>query len=93
MLNVEVKSADVITKSGTSKKTGQGYSIREQEMYADLGLAYPVRIVLGLGKEQAPFAAGRYVLDKTCFRVNNFGGLEVDLRKLKPATASASRAA
>lgn len=88
MLNVEVKSAEVIIKSGKSKKTGQEYSIREQEMYVDLGQAYPVRIVLGLGKEQGPFPVGRYVLDKTCFRVNNFSGLEVDLRKLKASAAA-----
>lgn len=93
MLTVEVKSAEVLTKKGISRTTQKPYVIREQELWVDLGLAYPERVVRSLFDEEAPLAAGKYMLDKSCFRVSRFGKLEVDLRKLKPIVSAASRSA
>ncbi len=87
MLTIEIKNAAVVTKSGNARVSGKPYTIREQEGYADLGGAYPEKIRFSLGDDQAPFPVGKYVVDKTCFRVGQFNGLALDLRSMKAAAA------
>lgn len=92
MIKVEVKSANVDTKEGVSKKSGQPYKIREQELWVHLGQAYPVRIVHSLGNDASPYPVGVYTLGTDAFRVSRFGALEVDMRKLRSSVAEVKRA-
>lgn len=90
MLNVEVKNAEVLIKQVKAKATGKEITFREQELWVDLGQAYPVRIIHGLGDNGVPFPVGRYVLGKDAFVVSRFGNLEVDTRKLQPLKVQAA---
>jgi hypothetical protein len=86
MIKVTVKSEAFETKSGTSRKTGQGYSIREQTGYAHIGEEVR-KITLSLGREQSVYAVGGYIVDDASFTTDNFGGLVVGRLVLKPLAA------
>lgn len=98
MIKIEIKSAEVKTKSGVSAKTGKNYSIREQEGYAftfnreGKPNAYPERIVLSLRDEDQPYQPGFYTICPSSFYVAGFGVLSMrpaltplDSKQLKSA--------
>lgn len=89
-MKIEIKTSEVITKSGTSKN-GRQYSIREQVGYALIpGEAYPVRVSLPLRDEQPAYQPGMYqVLDES-YMVGDFGRLTIGRLQLAPVAASAS---
>lgn len=92
MLKIEVKSVEVQTKEGTSKR-GKPYSMRTQYAWAHLGKAYPEEVRITLGDDQAPFAPGFYTLSPKCFHLNQWGEVAVDLRQMVPiAGAGAAKA-
>lgn len=74
ILNIEIQSAEVHEKSGTSSKTGKPYRMREQVGYLDLN-GERRRIAIGLKREQPPFEPGRYGLAESSFYVGKFGSL------------------
>jgi hypothetical protein len=82
-IKIEVKSAEIYTKTGTSARTGKPYSIREQDAYAHIcdrdgkPQPYPVKIKLMLGDQQSPHAPGNYQLSDTSFWVDRFAGLSI----------------
>lgn len=79
-MKIEVKSSEVNVKSGTSKKSGKPYSIREQVAYLHVqGEAYPQRCVLQLEDEQQPYAPGVYETANELY-VGDFGRLAVSRR-------------
>lgn len=82
-MKIEIKSAEIIEKRGTSLK-GKAYCIREQIAYIDLGKAYPVEIKIGLQDSQPPFNPGLYEINSKCFFVKSFGQVAVDLTKITP---------
>lgn len=91
-MKIEIKSAEVNVKSGTSKRTGKPYSIREQVGYLHQdGEAYPVRCVLQLEDQQEPHAPGLYETSNE-LTVGDFGRLAIS-RNLRLVPASARRAA
>jgi len=101
MIKVEVKSIEVVTKSGTSARTGKPYSIREQVgVYAFLidregkPNPYPTRINLSLRDEQEPYPVGQYVLGAESFYVDRFNALSLGpvLRPLAQASQSVKAA-
>lgn len=98
MIKIEVTSAEVRTKSGTSARTGKPYNIREQDAYAyTVGRdgqpqKYPQKIVINLGDDQAPYPLGMYQPAAESFYVDRFGGLSLGL-VLKPLPVSAAKAA
>ncbi|MBI2779418.1 MAG: helix-destabilizing protein [Gammaproteobacteria bacterium] len=99
MINIEIKTDQSLTRSGVSKKSGQQYSLREQEGWVFL-LAhdgrphpYPTRILLQLEDNQAPFPVGSYVLDPASFFVGSFGKLTIGRIKLSPAQKNTAKAA
>lgn len=101
MLRVEISSADVVTKSGVSKRTGNQYSIREQEAWVHTCdkegrvRPHPERVVLSLEDNQPPYPPGSYTICPSSFFVDRFRMLDLRLR-LKPATSAtvaATRAA
>lgn len=91
-MKIEVKSADVSVKAGTSKKTGKPYSIREQGAYLFVkDEPYPHRCVLQLDDAQEPYAPGIYdTADE--MRVGSFGRLEVS-RGMRLVASAARKAA
>lgn len=98
MIKIEINSAEVRVKSGTSARTGKPYSIREQEGYAHTfdrhgkPNQYPVRMTILLGDDQAPYAPGAYTLAPESLYTNRFGQLEIS-PVLKPINAAALKAA
>lgn len=79
-MKIEVKSSEVNVKSGTSKKSGKPYSIREQVGYLHVqGEAYPQRCVLQLEDEQQPYAPGVYETANELY-VGDFGRLAISRR-------------
>jgi len=101
MLRIQVEKAEVSTRTGTSKRTGQPYTIREQECWVHTcdrsGVVHPhpERVVLMLDDNQAPYPAGSYTICPSSLYVDRFRQLDLRLR-LKPVTAAtvaASRAA
>lgn len=76
-MKIEIKSAEVREKAGTSKRTGRPYSIREQSAYLHVaGEAYPVRCVLQVEDGAEPYAPGVYETADE-LRVGDFGRLAV----------------
>lgn len=61
MQRIEILSAEVETKSGTSTRTGKPYAIREQAAALHTtGKKYPEACRIGLGRDQQPYAPGMY---------------------------------
>lgn len=86
MLKIEVKDTQTRQKAGTSKRSGKGYSFKEQSAWAHLpGKPYPVEVVLTLNDGDAPHAPGVYALGPESFYVDGFGSLAVKPRLIKAA--------
>lgn len=84
MINIEVKSTEVSTKSGNSARTGKPYSIREQVgVYAFLHdrdgkpNPYPTRITVILRDEQEPYPVGLYTLAPESLYADRFAQLSL----------------
>lgn len=98
MIKIEIQSAEVRVKSGTSARTGKGYQIREQDGYAHTfdrqgkPNPYPVRLAITLGDDQQPYAPGMYTLAPESLYTNRFNQLEIApvLRPVSPALAKAA---
>lgn len=95
MIRIEVKSAEVFVKSGTSPRTQRAYNIREQEAWASLfgkdgnPQPYPVRIVISIADVATPYPPGQYQLDPACLYVDRFGGLAIARPRLLPLAPKA----
>ncbi len=89
-MKIEIQSAEVITQSGLISKgprQGQPYSIRKQTVWVYLaGSPYPVRAVINLEDNAAPYQPGDYVLGEQSFYVDKFGGLALGRLQLIPAS-------
>lgn len=84
MIQIEVKSTEVTTKSGTSAKSGKPYSIREQvAVYAFLHdregkpNPYPTRISISLRDDQEPYPVGLYTLAPESLYADRFSQLSL----------------
>lgn len=79
-MKIEVKSSEVKVKSGNAKRTGNPYTIREQEAYLHIqGAAYPERCVLNLEEGQEAYAPGIYETGNELY-VGDFGRLAISRR-------------
>jgi len=98
MLRVQVESAAVTEKSGTSAKTGKPYRIREQEVYvylvdsAGVEKRFPAAMKVGLD-DAPPYQPGEYMLSPDCLYVGDFGRLVVGRITLKPRPVAGVKAA
>ena len=98
MIKIEIRNAEVKTKSGMSARTGKPYSIREQQGHAfthgrDGNLnPYPVPCSVTLRDDQAPYAPGNYTLSPASISTNKFDQLEIS-PVLIPFPAAALKAA
>lgn len=78
-MRVEIKAADVAVKSGTSKRTGKAYSIREQVGWLHVaGEPYPQRFSLQLEDDNPGYPPGLYETEGELFvDARNFNRLGV----------------
>lgn len=87
MLKIEVKSAEISTRTGN--KNGRDWKIRTQEAYAHIQnrngtpAPYPEKITLQLDNgnsnhaEQSPYATGIYYLSDSSIYVGDFSSLRL----------------
>lgn len=95
-MHVEIRPGSVATEQkGTSKKTGQPYSIRTQEAWALMGSGEVRKLKLTLNREQAAYAPGVYDIGEESFMVNQFGDLGIGRLSLilRKATVAPARQA
>lgn len=99
MIRVQVESAVVEVKSGTSARTGNPYSIREQDVWAYLSgrdgkaLPHPQRVRITLDDSQTePYPVGEYVLDPASIYVGDYSQLQIRarLRRVNPVVQRAA---
>lgn len=86
-ITIDVNSQKTATKRGTAKATGKPYEITTQRGHlhtvdAITGEVNTVPIDLTLGQNDFPYQTGRYTLDASSIRVDNFGGLAIGRVKL-----------
>lgn len=79
-MKIEITTAEIVTKSGISKRTGQPYTMYEQAGYLHQdGQPYPTPLKLTLEKNAQghalPYAPGYYTLAPQSFYVDRFGSL------------------
>jgi Helix-destabilising protein len=74
---IEIASTDIKSRSGTSARTGNAYSMREQIGYLHKCDIYPERIKITLEDNQLPYAIGTYVLAPASFYVDKFDAIAV----------------
>ena len=85
MIKIEIHTNQVDEHSGVSRKTGNPFTIRKQEAWAQLpGQPHPLRIKIPLAREQSAYPPGNYSLDSRSFEVNQYGELA-----LRPSLAKA----
>lgn len=98
MIQIEVKSAQVETKTGTSSKTGKPYQIAEQEAWGHFTdqhgkpHPYPQKIRITLEDGRQPYAVGTYTLAPESLYPDRFGQITIRA-KLKPIAATLGKAA
>lgn len=89
-MRIEIVNDAVITKNGTSRKTGQAYTLRQQEAVLVLG-QYDMRpLVITLGREQPGYPKGSYSIGPKSFKVTDFGDLTIGRLELVPLKGAQS---
>ena len=74
---IEIASTEIKSRSGTSARTGNTYSMREQIGYLHKGELYPERIKITLEDNQQPYAIGKYQLAPSSFYVDKYDSVAV----------------
>jgi hypothetical protein len=74
---IEITSTEIKTRSGTSQRTGNNYSMREQVGYLHKGEPYPEKIKITLEENQQPYVVGKYQLSPTSFYVDKYDAIAV----------------
>lgn len=91
-LIIEVHSTLVIERKGKSKRTGNDYTLREQEVWVQIGDApYPQKSKVLLEEGQAPYQVGKYQLHERSFSIGQYDRLECS-PFLVPLTSPAQKA-
>lgn len=78
MIKIEIENTKLDTRSGTSSRTGNDYTIREQQalMFKE-GERFPDKIKVNIKDGASAYAPGIYTLCQSSFSVSRFGGIEV----------------
>ncbi|WP_109014409.1 single-stranded DNA-binding protein [Novimethylophilus kurashikiensis] len=98
-LKIEIKSAEIETRHGTSARTGKPFTIRSQIAYAHTlerngtPRAYPERISINLEDDDQPYPVGTYTLDDRSVYVGDFGRLMLGRPVLVPVKSNLQAAA
>jgi hypothetical protein len=78
MIIIEITSTEIKTRSGTSARTGNPYTMREQIGYLHkAGDPYPEKIKISLEDNQPPYHTGNYDLSPSSFYVDKYDSLSV----------------
>lgn len=75
---IEITSTEIKTRSGTSTRTGNAYSMREQIGYLHKpAVPYPEKIKIMLEENQLPYNLGNYSLSSESFYVDKYDSIAV----------------
>ena len=89
MFKFEV-TANVVSGTYKSKKSGELVPYRDQEAYIHLpGAKYPQQARIRLRPQQAPYVEGSYILSPKSFSVGAYGDLQLGDVVLDPLPAKA----
>jgi hypothetical protein len=88
-MKVEITQQDGQLVTDQRKDGGLSYS---QRAYLHTGAAFPMPFKLPLNGPNA-YQAGHYQLDPSCFKVSQYGGLEIDRYGIKLIQQSNVKAA
>ena len=97
---VEIFDTNVETKTGKSQRTGNDYTLHQQEGYVHNGHRFPERFTLTpplVDGKPVAYPVGKYVICPSSFKVSEYGELELSrydfkllaLSEGKPATKAA----
>lgn len=98
MIKIEIRSAEVVTKSGVSARTGKPYSMNEQRGYAFTcdrqgnPQPYPSQLCITLANGVQPYQPGLYTLAPSSLYTNKYDQLEIS-PNLVPISATLQKAA
>jgi len=100
MIRIEIKSADVRTKAGTSKRTGEQWKMNMQQMYIHgfyqdgfpSDAPRPSTIQLDQDNPQ-PYAVGLYAISDESFFFGDFDRFSLGRLKLVPLVGFVNEAA
>lgn len=82
-LKVEIRTTGpdaVETKSGTSKRTGKAYSMREQHGFCSFPNGEQRRVTFSLENDEQPMALGMYEPKDSAIYAGDFGSIAVSMR-------------
>tara|TARA_B100000446_G_scaffold150600_1_gene145169 strand:+ start:80 stop:379 length:300 start_codon:yes stop_codon:yes gene_type:complete len=96
MLTIEIATQAINTRNGVSKRSGQPYTIHEQEAYLHQeGKPYPTPMKLNVeSNEQGypqPYSMGRYSLAGDSFYIDRYGSLAVKPRLIADGSKPESK--
>lgn len=78
MIKIQIEKATSVNKSGKSKRTGNDYSMDEQQaLLFREGENYPDKITITLKSGERPYPVGLYTLADESYIVAGFGKLEI----------------
>ena len=78
MIRIQIESAQMEVRRGTSSRTGKPYEIREQRalLFRD-GEQYPDKIKIPVNDGQSAYAPGLYTLADSSYQVSRFAAVEL----------------
>lgn len=90
---IDITSTKTATKTGTARATGRPYTLTNQRGYFNAvdpitGEITRLPIDVRLSNETSPYPIGRYTIDSTSFRVDEYNNLVISLMRLDPLPAS-----
>lgn len=93
MFNLTIEKEHIVTKSGTSRRTGRDYSIAEQPAMVEMPNGERRAITIQHEAGDLPLKAGRYEPKESAAYVGRFGSLEVSTRARhwQPVAVAAKR--
>jgi hypothetical protein len=97
-ITIDVQSTKTHTKRGTSGRTGKPYEMTIQRGFLlsvdqITGDVTPQSIDLPIDRDAFPYEPGRYTLDASSIRINQYGSVEMGRLKLVKMGQPASVAA
>lgn len=79
-LQVEIREANIVTKSGIGRTSGKPYSMHEQPAYVKLPNGETRRITITHEEGDPPLPVGSYQPKPSAYWVGDFGALSISTR-------------
>lgn len=94
MVRIQIESAKMLERSGTSQRTGRAYQIREQNaLLFREGESYPDKVKVPVHEGQSAYAPGWYTLSDASYVTSRFGQIELRPTLVPLRTAESKGAA